>query len=132
MTVDDQAKNGQVQSNWIGVVFYVATDQFISMSMAQVMQIPNFRPVYIREQANKMYSPSSYFLSGFLITSFQLMFYPVLVGLITFWFIDFNDSSFGNLMSYVLVLFLVAFAGSAFGFMFGCLVDNEQQGVLVN
>lgn len=69
-TPENQAKNGQVQANWIGVVFYVATDQFISMSMGQVMQIPNFRPVYVREQANKMYSPSAYFISGFLVTTF--------------------------------------------------------------
>ena len=37
---DFTAHNQRVAANWIGAVNFMATDAFISMAMAMVMQIP--------------------------------------------------------------------------------------------
>ena len=123
---DTMAENNQIQQNWVGVVFYTTRDMFITMSMAQVLQTDNFYRVYVREQASKMYTPTAYFLSGFFVTSLSLMFYPVLIGFITFWFLEFNDSTLRNLLQYILVLVVTAFNGSAFGYMFTCVVRDSK------
>lgn len=46
---DEVAHNKQVTVNYIGLVFFAGLDQFVSISLSQVMQIPNLRPVFVRE-----------------------------------------------------------------------------------
>lgn len=123
---DTMAQNNAIQQNWVGVVFYTTRDMFITLSMCQVMQTDNFFRVYVREQSNKMYWPTAYFISGFTISTFTLMFYPVLVGFTSFWFLDFNDSSIENLVEYIVILSITAFNGCAFGYMFTCVVEDSK------
>ena len=99
------------------------------MCMGQVLQIPNFRPIFIREQTNKMYSPSAYFLATFLVTTMMFMFYPLIIGTICFFFIDFHDNSFSNYLDLMWTLVLTAFTGCSFGFMFGAIVRDERSGL---
>ena len=93
------------------------------------MQIPNLRPVFVREHSNKMYSATAYYLSGWLSSTLTLLFYPVICGSISFWFLDFYDSSWENFFRFIGSLMLLCVMGSTYGFMFGCLLDNEQQGI---
>jgi hypothetical protein len=72
-----------------------------------------------------MYAPSAYFLAGWLCSSTTLLFYPIVTGSISFWFLEFNDSSWTNFLNWLTVLFILAISGSSFGFMFGCIIDNE-------
>jgi hypothetical protein len=61
--------NIQVLKDYNGFVFFVATDQFISISIGQAMQMPEISRVYIREMQNKMYSPSAFYLSKWIIST---------------------------------------------------------------
>ena len=93
--------------------------------MSQVMQMPQWRPVYVREQANKLYSPSAYFFAGWLVSTLNMMYYPLLVAGITFHYIGFLDNSFETFLRWFLGLFIQAFSGASFGFMFGAILDDE-------
>jgi hypothetical protein len=89
------------------------------------------KPLYVREVSNKMYSPAAYFLAAWLASTMNLLFYPVLCASINFWFLGFNDTSIYNFLNWVAIVVIVGVSGSSFGFMFGCILDNEQQGLLV-
>ena len=93
------------------------------------MQIPNLRPVFVREQANKMYSSSAYFLAGWLSSTLTLLIYPVLGASISFWFLAFYDNSAENFFRWLGVLVVLALQGSSYGFMFGCILENEEAGI---
>jgi hypothetical protein len=61
-----------------------------------------------------------------------LIFYPILTGSITFWYLGFNDSSWENFFDWIFVLVIIAVSGSSFGFMFGCVIDNAQAALMLN
>jgi hypothetical protein len=54
------------------------------------------------------------------------MFYPIIVSSLSFYFLDFNDSSAENFFTWMGILCLLAFSGGSFGFMYSCLFDNED------
>lgn len=85
------AYNQRVASNWIGAINFMATDAFIGMSMAMVMQIPQMQAVYARERANKMYSVATNFLvvwaSGIIIFSP----YPIISGVLSYRYLEIAD-----------------------------------------
>jgi len=60
----------------------------------------------VREQSSKMYSPSAYYLAGWLISTLNLLFYPIVTSLISFWSLQFNDASFGNYLAWLGMLML--------------------------
>jgi hypothetical protein len=47
--------------NLVGTIFFVVTDTVMNNLMETVTVFANERPVFLREQANKMYSVGSYF-----------------------------------------------------------------------
>ena len=121
----------QVQNNFIGVTFFATGETFITVSMAQVLQMPILQPVYNREIANKLYYPSSYFLSGWFVSTVALLFYPIIYAAIGFQFIGFENNSTENFFDWMLVLVILATSGSSFGFMFGCIFNDDQQALQV-
>ena len=128
----DLAHNKQVMSDYTGTIFYASTDMFITMSMGLVMQIPMIRPSFIREQANKMYSPSAWYLGNYIVCVSNVLFYPLVVSTTSFFFLKFNDRSFSNYIEWVGLLVLQGFSGASFGFMFSALFENEMTAMLVN
>ena len=83
------AANTRSGKNWMGVINFAATDQFISMSMGQVMMIPKTRPLYTRERQNNMYSATAYFLATWLTATLTFIMYPLITSSISFSFLDF-------------------------------------------
>ena len=61
--------NLEVAKDYNGFVFVQATDMFISIVFAQVLQMPKLHQIYVREMQNKMYSPSSFFLAKWFVTT---------------------------------------------------------------
>eukprot|EP00347_Sterkiella_histriomuscorum_P020203 403338701 len=123
--------NTSITMSWLGFVFFSSIDQFICLSMAQILQLPMIKPVYHRERKSKLYSEHSYFLSVLSASTLVLMFYPFCVGLLSYYFIKFDDTSAENIFKWVSVLVIQALNGSFFGFMLGALFDSDQQAILV-
>jgi hypothetical protein len=49
--------------NYVGLTFLVSVDCFVTMGMAQILEIPSIYPVFTREISNNMYSTSTFYLA---------------------------------------------------------------------
>ena len=58
-----------------------------------------------------------------------MMFYPLISGSISFHFLEFNDSSWSNFFFWMSLLVIQAIQGSIYGFMFGIISSNEEEGI---
>ena len=119
-------------SNLIGLSYLVVADQFINMSFGQVMTIPLTYPVFKREISNNMYDASAYFLAKLIASILTFFIYPLLCTTFTIWFFGLQVLTFGTFCSWWLDLTLVAFVGSAFGMMLGCIMTDGVSAILVN
>ena len=92
--------------NWLGAINYAAVDQFISMSMAQVCNIPVLRPIYNKERANNMYSTTAYFLAIWISMTLCFIFYPLITSAFSFTYLGIKDDSWDNFLMWLQVLFI--------------------------
>ena len=60
------------------------------------------RPVFLREQANNLYSPYAYFLAKNVIDTPGAALTPLLQLFMTYWFIDFKE--FGKLYLILIII----------------------------
>ena len=95
------AHNEQVSKDYNGFVFFCATDQFLSIAVSQVLQMPELTNIYVREMQNKMYSPSAFFLAKWFVTTIMYMFQPIIYSLFIFQYIGFEDNSNENFYRWV-------------------------------
>jgi hypothetical protein len=96
------------------------------------MTIPLTYPVFKREIANNMYQASAYFLAKLVASILTFFIYPLLCTTFTIWFFGLQVLTFKTFCSWWLDLSLVAFVGSAFGMMLGCLLTDGMSAILVN
>lgn len=57
--------------------------------------------------------------------------YPIIVGLCSFWFLEFRDNSIGNAFRYVGIDILLALVGITLGFLIGTYVKKDTSAILV-
>ncbi|CDW71880.1 abc transporter family protein [Stylonychia lemnae] len=131
LSLTDYDANYRTLGNWAGFVFFGVSDPFISIGMAQILQIPLLNPVYYREKASGLYSVHAYYLSVFISSITMLLFYPFIVGFGTFYFIKPMNQSADNLFRWILVLLMETLIGSSYGFMMGCIFDSDQTGIIM-
>ena len=89
-TLDFNA-NSEIGMNMLGLAYMLISDCFIKMSFGQVQQIPMRLPIYQREVQNRMYSPTSYFVSICIGSFLMIWQYPLIMALMTFWIFGFED-----------------------------------------
>ena len=99
--------------------------------MGQVLQIPNFKVIYIREVSSKMYSTGAFFLACLITSTANIMMYPIVTSCLTFWWLGVQDSSIQNFLQWTASFVLLCIAGSCFGFMFGCIFDREMTALMM-
>lgn len=95
------------------------------------MTIPLTYPVFKREIQNNMYDPAAYFFAKLLASILTFFFYPLLCTTFTIWFFGLPVLTFVTYLSWALDLTLVAFTGSAFGMMIGCIISDGTTAILV-
>jgi len=88
--------NLQILRDIQGFVFYTASDQYISIIFATILQMPELNNVFARETANKMYSPSAFYIARWFASTILYAFQPFIYTVMAFCFIGFKDSSFEN------------------------------------
>jgi len=116
----------------LGLAYLAASDQFIMMSMAQVLQIPIARPIFEREVGNRMYSASAYYLASTAASLMIFFLYPCFTAMISYWSLGFNNPTWWGMLDYMGALALPAFVGSLWGFTFGSFFRNETSCLQVN
>ena len=114
-----------------GLAFMLSNQLGISASMNAILQVPLQAPVMRRELANKMYSPSTYYLGRFTSNLVLQFLYPVIMLMSIFWFIDI-DTDIVNFL-YIMAFGLMGnFVFCGQGFFWGIAVTNEDQVKLIN
>ena len=73
-----------------------------------------------------MYSIHAYYLAALTMAFVLVWFYPVIVGAITFYLIEFPSEGIQSLLDYIIILALTCLGGSFFGFALGCYIRNEM------
>lgn len=117
--------------NTRGAAFMFQNQLSLSASINVILQMPMQLPVMKRELANKMYSPSAYYLGRFISNMLLQIAYPVIMIFCTFFFlgIDTSYENLGMFLAYGLVSNFV-FCGQ--GFCLGILVPDEDAVKIVN
>ena len=115
----------------MGLSFMIANQLSISASINVILQVPLQAPVMKRELANKMYSPTAYFLGRYLSTLVIQLLYPLIMLTLLFWMIGI-DTSFDNLLWMVCYGVLSNYAFCGQGYFMGILVLNEDAVKVVN
>ena len=128
----DAKYDATIATNMLGLAFLIGSDQFITMSFAQVLQIPVQRPIFMREVANRMYTTTAYYLASCAAATVTFFLYPMMTALVSFFFFDLDDSSFSAFLIWMSILVLTAFTGSFWGQMFGTFMKNEVAAVQLN
>ena len=123
----DQMMNQKSTLNMLGLAFSAASDQFIMMSMAQVLQIPISRPIFLREINSRLYSTSAYFIGQTLAGMMLFFLYPMFTAAISYWFFGFADGGdLAGMFDWMVALAFPALVGSLWGFSFGTFFKSEM------
>lgn len=124
--------NVRITSNFLGLAFLVCSDQFITMSFGQVMNIPLALPMLNREVQNHMYRSMSFYWSAIFASTLSFLFYPVIVSIVSFWFYGLDDSGFVAFLNWTAALTLTATCGFTFGMMLGAIVGEQNAAIQTN
>jgi len=84
-----------------------------------------------RELANKMYSPTAYYLGRFISNLIVQILYPLIMILILFWLIDI-DTSLNNFLWFMAFGLLSNFVFCGQGFFLGIMVLDESSVKIIN
>jgi len=121
----DRDLNMKVTMNMLGLAFQAASDQFIMMSMAQILTIPVARPIFEREVANRVYSSTAYYIANVAAGFFFFFLYPCFTALISYWFFGFENPDWRGLIDWMCCLTLPAVAGALWGMTLGTFFVSE-------
>lgn len=75
--------------NTLGAIFMLCMTAFISTMFPQLLVFQIERPIFLREQANQLYSVTPYYISKLLIDLPLMLFTPALIMAITYYPIGF-------------------------------------------
>ena len=116
----------------LGLAFQAASDQFIMMSMAQVLVIPMTRPIFEPEVANRMYSISAYYLAQ-VVAGFAVFFlYPMFTTVISYWWLGLENQDWNGMFDWMGVLCVPAFLGALWGFTLGTFFRDNMKALSFN
>jgi len=79
---------------------------------------------------NKMYSPSAFYLSKWIISTLIYSFQPLIYSLAAFVCVQFNDDSIENFSSWLMISVMLSVSGSTVGLLFGTLITNHTNTVV--
>lgn len=86
------------------------------------------RPVFLREQANKMYNVGPYFISKVGIEFPIQMFTPMVWWIVTYFGVGLTITAGRFFMAY-LINFMLVICASSFGYFLSSIFDNEEMAV---
>lgn len=86
--------------------------------------------LYKKERLAGLYGPNAFYFSLWISQTVLLFAYPIIVTGCTFYFLEAGDESWENFLQYILTGFLVSQVGANFGYMWGSLVQTENNAVI--
>lgn len=108
----------------LGAIFFVCTNIFMGNMFNSILVFQAERPVFLREQSNKMYGPLPYFLSKVVMDTPVLLVSPMLAALISYFSMGLY-LSFGAFFKFYLGTTLNAQAAASMGYFISSMFENE-------
>jgi ABC-type multidrug transport system permease subunit len=111
-----------------GCFFFMALNIATVNMMGTILTFQNERPVFLRELANKMYSVPAYYFAKLMVDIPVLCVGPMVFSLIVYFKIGvvFNAAAF---FVFYLVMLLIAYSSSSFGYLLSCMFTNGELAV---
>ena len=109
-----------------GSIFFITIFQMISPFFSTNMTFQIERPVFLREQAAKMYSISAYFTSKNIIEVPLTILLPLIMLCLVYWSIGYAPGADNFFMFYVALLFLNQ-AATGMGYFLSAICNNMVQ-----
>ena len=114
-----------------GFSLMIANSIQFSTSSSVILQIPLQLPVFKRESANQMYSPTAYFWGRITSNVLLQLFYPISTVLILFWGLSI-DTSFQNFLMFMAYAMLLNVESIAQAYFCGTLTSDETAAQSIN
>jgi len=75
----------------MGLSFYISNDIFAWALMSQIIQIPTRAILYKKERLSGLYSSHAFYCALWVSQTLMLLFYPILVTVGSYYFLDLAD-----------------------------------------
>ena len=111
--------------NMKGFSLMIANSIQFSTSASVILQIPLQLPVFKRENANQMYSPTAYFLGRITSNILVQLFYPISTVLVLFWGLSI-ETSLQNFLMFNAYAILLNVESVAQAYFCGTLSSRED------
>lgn len=111
-------------------LFFIIITQIMSHMMSSLLTFQIERPVFLREQANKMYGIIPYFVSKILIDAPGVIIAPMLFSVIVYFKIGLTVTA-SQFFYFYLILFLVSECSVSLGYFVSSLFDKEESAVAI-
>lgn len=108
-----------------GAFFFAAVNYFMGNLFNAILVFQAERPVFLREQANKMYSVLPYFMAKTMMDTPMLLFTPVL-GFVVTYFANGYERTGEQMLKFYLVVSLQTQAAASMGYFLSSIFENEQ------
>ena len=103
----------------------------VGASINVIIQVPLLAPVMKRELANKMYTPTAYYLGLYTSNLVLELLYPMMLILILFWNISIAETRH-NFLSLAMFGILTNMVFSAQGYFLGIMILDDNSAKIVN
>jgi hypothetical protein len=91
--IDDNGRPIQTGvQDLVGSLFFVCVNQIMMNMMATVTIFCDERPVFLREQANKMYGVGPYYMTKVMVDMPANFIFPMLLSLMLYWTIGLSNT----------------------------------------
>ena len=125
----DQYEFSKIRS-LISSLFFIVVNLTMSNMFGTILTFQNERPVFLREQANKMYSVSAYYMAKIVAEIPILTFTPMLFSCIIYFKIGLSITATQFFLFFLTVLLNVQCAAS-FGYLISSIFESEETAVAI-
>lgn len=112
----------------IGGLFFVSVNQTMMNMMGTLLTFQQERPVFLREQANKMYTVGAYYLSKISAETPILALTPMLFSIVVYFKIGLTITA-SQFFYFYLIILLLAQCAASFGYFMSCIFHKEEMAV---
>ncbi len=109
----------------IASLFFICVNQTMMNMMGTILTFQEERPVFLREQANKMYKVSPYYMAKILIEAPLFAFTPMLFTVIVYFKIGLTITA-SQFFTFYLILLLIVNCAASFGYFMSSIFNKEE------
>ena len=107
----------------MGALFFFAINQTMLNFMGTVTVFSDERPVFLREQANKVYSVFPYYITKVMVDMPPMIIVPMILSLITYWGVGFENTA-EQFFKFYLISFLLGFTSTSYAYVLSAAIPN--------